>query len=71
MGDDNSNATITIDCRPYVMVDNVKTWKGATKLDGTVGDLAPEFTWTSKTDFLVTKYITLKIPFCYLSDAFL
>jgi hypothetical protein len=25
------------------MVNGVKTWKGKTKLDGTVGDLAPEF----------------------------
>ena len=57
------------------MVNGVKTWKGKTKLDGTVGDLAPEFhhttDWVSQTDFLVTKYITLKIPFCYLSDAFM
>lgn len=62
---------IEIDCRPYVMDTGNKTWKGATKINGTIGSLAPEFTWTSKTDFLVTKYITLKIPFCYLSDAFM
>ena len=53
------------------MDNGVKTWKGSTATGGTIGSLAPEFTWTTATDFLVTKYITLKIPFCYLSDAFL
>ena len=43
MGDDKTQPLIEIDCRPYVMVNGVKTWKGSTKLDGTVGDLAPEF----------------------------
>jgi len=71
MGDDKTQPLIEIDCRPYVMINGAKTWKGSTKLDGDIGDLAPEFTWSSKTDFLVTKYITLKVPFCYLSDAFL
>jgi hypothetical protein len=44
MGDDKTQPLIEIDCRPYVMVNGVKTWKGSTKLDNNqVGDLAPEF----------------------------